>query len=172
MILTGTEICRQVALRRIEIAPFSREQVNPNSYDFRLGTKLLVYRNHLLDTRVSEPTDEIILSDDGFVLTPDRVHLGSTAERMGSDYYVPIIRGKSSLGRLGLFVNITADLIDIGSHNQWTLQFHAVQPLRVYPGMRIGQVTFWVPQGEVELYDGKYQGSMGPRASESFRDFL
>jgi dCTP deaminase len=171
MILTGTEICRQVALRRIEIAPFSYNQVNPNSYDFRLGTKLLVYRNHVLDTRTPEPTDEVILSDDGFVLTPDKVYLGSTAERMGSDYYVPIIRGKSSLGRLGLFVNITADLIDIGSHNQWTLQFHAVQPLRIYPGMRIGQVTFWVPQGEVELYDGKYQGSVGPRASESFRDF-
>jgi dCTP deaminase len=171
MILTGTEICRQVALRRIEITPFSHEQVNPNSYDFRLGTKLLVYRNHLLDTRVPELTDEIILSDDGFLLTPDKVYLGSTAERMGSDHYVPIIRGKSSLGRLGLFVNITADLIDIGSHNQWTLQFHAVQPLRIYPGMRIGQVTFWVPRGEIKLYDGKYQGSIGPRASESFRDF-
>jgi dCTP deaminase len=171
MILTGTEICRQTALRRIEIAPFCHEQVNPNSYDFRLGPKLLVYRNHLLDTRAHQPTEEITLPDDGFVLVPDKVYLGSTVERMGSDHYVPIIRGKSSLGRLGLFVNITADLIDIGSHNQWTLQFHAVQPLRIYPGMRIGQVTFWVPQGEVKLYDGKYQGSVGPRASESFRDF-
>ncbi|KAA9150342.1 dCTP deaminase [Amycolatopsis acidicola] len=171
MILTGTEIRRQVALGRIEIEPFEPAQVNPNSYDFRLGPTLLVYRNHELDARAPEPADEVAIPAGGFVLSPDRVYLGSTAERMGSDHYVPVIRGKSSLGRLGLFVNITADLIDIGSHNHWTLQFHAVQPLRIYPGMRIGQVTFWVPEGEIRLYEGKYQGATGPRASESFRDF-
>jgi dCTP deaminase len=171
VILTGSEIAHQVGLGRIEIDPFTQDQVNSNSYDFRLGRELLVYRDKYLDARNHHATDRVELSEAGFVLKPDKVYLGSTAEKMGSDHYVPIIRGKSSLGRLGLFVNITADLIDIGSHNNWTLQFHAVQPLRIYPGMRIGQVTFWTTQGEIQLYSGKYQGSVGPRASESFRDF-
>ncbi|MFJ6855161.1 dCTP deaminase [Streptomyces sp. NPDC091271] len=171
MILTGKEIIRQHHLRRIEIDPFDPAQVNPNSYDFRLGTELLTYRNKELDVRIQQPTVRTHLTEAGLVLQPDRVYLGSTMEKMGSDHYVPIIRGKSSLGRLGLFVNITADLIDIGSHNNWTLQFHAVQPVRIYPGMRIGQVTFWVPVGSIKLYTGKYQGSVGPRPSEAFRDF-
>ncbi|MDX8035511.1 dCTP deaminase [Lentzea sp. BCCO 10_0856] len=171
MILTGSEIARQVGLGRIEIDPFHEDQVNPNSYDFRLGFELLVYQDLELDARLPNKVDTITIGESGFTMAPDRVYLGSTVERMGSDHYVPIIRGKSSLGRLGLFVNMTADLIDIGSHNNWTLQFHAVQPLVVYPGMRIGQVTFWVPEGEIELYDGKYQGATGPRSSESFRDF-
>jgi dCTP deaminase len=72
---------------------------------------------------------------------------------------------------MGLFVHVTADLIDIGSHNQWTLQLHAVQPLRIFTNMLIGQVTFWAVQGEISLYEGKYQGSMGPRPSEIYRDF-
>ena len=78
---------------------------------------------------------------------------------MGSDSFVPIIRGRSSFARLGLFIHVTADLIDIGSHNQWTLQLHCVQPLRLYAGMHVGQVTFWTVKGEIVLYSGKYQGS-------------
>lgn len=97
--------------------------------------------------------------------------MGHTLEVMGSDHYVPIIRARSSVARLGLFVHVTADLIDIGSHNQWTLQLHAVQPVKVFPNMLIGQVTFWEPLGEIELYKGKYQGLMGPQPSQIYHDF-
>ena len=69
-------------------------------------------------------------------------------------------------------MHITADLIDIGSYNQWTLQLHAIQPVRVYPNMLIGQVTFWCVKGEITLYSGKYQGSKGPMESEIYKDFL
>ena len=84
---------------------------------------------------------------------------------------MPIIRGKSSTGRIGLFVHITADLIDIGSHGKLTLMLHSVQPVRIYPGMRIGQVTFWSTVGDIELYTGKYQHSKGPQASQTYKDF-
>lgn len=90
---------------------------------------------------------------------------------MGSNFYVPIIRGRSSTGRIGIFIHITADLIDIGSVNQWTLQMHAVQPVKIYPQMLIGQVTFWTIQGKIKLYEGKYQGSKGPMASQIHKDF-
>jgi dCTP deaminase len=171
VILTGPAIQAEVEAGRIQIDPFDPRCLNPNSYDFRLSDSLLVYANTVLDSARENPVTEIPIDTIGVVLDPSRVYLSSTVEVMGSDHYVPIIRGKSSTARLGLFINITADLIDIGSHNRWTLQLHCVQPVRIYPGMLIGQVTFWVPQGEIRLYDGKYQGSMTARPSESFRDF-
>lgn len=121
--------------------------------------------------KVRQDVETVSIPPEGFVLQPDRIYLGHTEEVMGSDHYVPIIRGRSSTARIGLFVHVTADLIDIGSHNQWTLQLHAVQPLRVHAGMVIGQVTFWTIEGPIALYEGKYQGSMGPRESEIYRDF-
>ncbi|MGY1897948.1 dCTP deaminase [Nocardia gipuzkoensis] len=165
MILTGPEIQRQVDAGRIHISPFDDEQVSPNSYDFRLGDRLAWYVSDTLDCRKPNGVVTVVIPDEGIVLQPDRIYLGSTYERMGSEHYVPIIRARSSTARLGLFIHVTADLIDIGSINHWTLQLHAVQPVRIYPGMRIGQVTFWRTEGDIELYRGKYRNSSGPMAS-------
>jgi len=170
MILTGHEILREVEGGRIWIAPFDAACVQPNSYDFRLGRTLLQYTADILDVRLENPCKQFEIPDEGYVLQPDHLYLGHTTEVMGSDTYVPIIRGRSSIARLGLFVHVTADLIDIGSRNQWTLQLHAVQPVRIYPGMLIGQVTFWCVQGKISLYRGKYQSSMGPWPSRSYLD--
>lgn len=171
MILTGPEIRDQVESGRITISPFDPEQLNPNSYNFRLGSTLKTYRSHELDVRRHNPVDEIRLDATGLELRPDRLYLAHTVEVMGSAHYVPVIRARSGVARLGLFVHVTADLIDIGSVNQWTLQLHAVQPVRIYPNLLVGQVTFWVPTGRIELYDGKYQGSTGPRESMIHLDF-
>ncbi|MDY7226304.1 dCTP deaminase [Hyalangium rubrum] len=171
MILTGPKIQQEVRAGNIRISPFSEEQINPNSYDLRLGNTIKVYKEHLLDSRKSNETMTLHLPPEGLELRPDTLYLGHTAEEVGSDRFVPVLRGKSSTGRIGLFVHITADLIDIGSHGQFTLMLHAVQPVRVYPNMRIGQVTFWTVLGDITLYQGKYQGSRGPRASEVYRDF-
>jgi dCTP deaminase len=172
MILTGQEIAKQVKNGRIEIDPFNIEQINPNSYNFRLGNKIKYYVDEILDPKIKQEVQEIEISPGGYVLNPDKIYLGHTLEVMGSDYYVPIIRGRSSTARLGLFIHVTADIIDIGSHNQWTLQLHAVQPVKVYPGMLIGQVTFWKVAGDIVLYKGKYQGSRGPYESQIYKDFL
>jgi dCTP deaminase len=171
MILTGPEIERQRALGRIQIDPFAVDQINPNSYNFRLGNTISTYVNDVLDPRVRQDVVTEEISSAGILLSPKKIYLGHTLEVMGSDFFVPIIRGRSSTARMGLFVHVTADLIDIGSHNQWTLQLHAVQPLRIFPGMLIGQVTFWCVEGEITLYKGKYQGSLGPRPSEIYKEF-
>lgn len=171
MILTGPKIKSAVDEGSITIAPFAEGQINPNSYDLRLGNTLIVYKNQVLDTRQNNETETLTIPEEGFLLQPDKLYLGHSIETVGSNEYVPIIRGKSSTGRMGLFVHITADLIDIGSHGTFTFMLHAVQPLRVYPGMRIGQVTFWSTLGEITLYDGKYQGSKGPMPSQVHRDF-
>lgn len=171
MILTGKKIIEEVNNNRITIDPFRADQINPNSYDFRLGNIVMVYKNNTLDPKVINKTEIIEIPDAGLTLQPDKLYLGHIDEIMGSNSYVPIIRGRSSTGRLGLFIHITADLIDIGSINQWTLQMHAVQPVKVYRGMLIGQVTFWEVEGDIVLYKGKYQGSRGPMPSQIFKDF-
>ena len=172
MILTGPKIKQEVESGKITITPFSESYVNPNSYDLRLGDSLMVYKSTELDTKQENETETFKIPEDGFLLQPDTLYLGHSLEVVGSDVYVPIIRGKSSTGRMGLFVHITADLIDIGSKGKFTFMLHAVQPLKVYPGMRIGQVTFWKTVGDVVLYDGKYQGSAGPMASQIHKDFV
>jgi dCTP deaminase len=171
MILTGPEIIKQVRNGRIQIEPFNISQVNPNSYNFRLGGTIKYYVNDVLDPKIKQEVREVHVGSEGYVLNPGRIYLGHTFEIMGSDYYVPIVKGRSSSARLGLFIHITADLIDIGSHNQWTLQLYAVQPIKVYPQMLIGQVTFWKVLGDIEVYKGKYQGSIGPYESQIYKDF-
>jgi dCTP deaminase len=171
MILTGSEIVREWEAKRIGIDPFRPDQINPNSYNFRLGPTIMYYKNRTLDVKTRQETVTVTIPDNGFVLQPDRIYLGHTEETMGSNNYVPIIRARSSTARIGLFIHITADLIDIGSYNQWTLQLHAIQPVRIYHGMLIGQVTFWCVKGEITLYTGKYQGSKGPMGSEIYKDF-
>lgn len=82
-----------------------------------------------------------------------------------------MIHAKSGIARLGLFVHITADLIDIGSIGNTTFQLYATKNIRIYSGMLIGQVSFWVPKGKIILYEGKYQNSIGPKASQIHKDF-
>jgi dCTP deaminase len=171
MILTGKKIENEVKKGRIIITPFNKCQLNPNSYNFALGKTIKIYKNYILDPKIDNETETLEIPKDGLVLDPKRLYLGHTKEVMGSNYYVPVIRGRSSTGRLGLFVHITSDLIDIGSINQWTLMMHAVQKVRIYPGMLIGQVTFWRVLGKIKLYSGKYQGSHGPVSSQIYKDF-
>lgn len=171
MILSGSKINEMILDNKIVIDPFNIEQINPNSYNFRLGSTLRVYDADIIDPKKENKTTIIEIPHTGYVMQPSILYLGHTEEVMGSNHFVPIIRGRSSIGRLGIFVHITADLIDIGSINQWTLQMHCVQPVRIYPGILIGQVTFWKVEGDIVLYNGKYQGSRGPIASQIHLDF-
>jgi dCTP deaminase len=170
MILTGPQIARAVDAGTIVIRPFRKRQIGPNSYDFRLGNRCCTYSEPVLDPRKRNRTRSFLIPPKGLLLRPDRIYLVNTEETMGSATYVPIIRGRSSVGRLGIFINITADLIDLGSINQWTLQLHAVHPVRVFPGMLIGQVTFWKTFGRRVPYAGKYRNRRSPVPSLSYLD--
>lgn len=171
MILTGSEIAREHRNGRITIEPFIPEQVNPNSYNFRLGCRLRIYTTMPLDPRKPNAYEEIEIPAEGYILEPGRLYLAHTEEVLGSDNYAPTFAARSSVARLGLFINLSASLGDIGYVGQWTLQLYTVNQLRVYPGMNIGQMMWWRPQGDIALYEGKYQGSTGPRSSDIFRDF-
>jgi dCTP deaminase len=170
MILTGPEIIAAAGDGRIGISPFNADQVNPNSYNVRLGETLLTYTDEVIDVHRVNPTRAVTIDDAGYVLVPDQLYLGHTVERVGSDVYVPLLFGRSSVGRLGLFVEITAPIGDIGFSGQWTLMLSPVRPLRVYPGMKIGQIMFFASVGDIDLYAGKYQSSQGPQASRYWQD--
>ncbi|MFD5423810.1 dCTP deaminase [Streptomyces sp. NPDC127069] len=172
MILTGPDIVAERECGRLVLDPFHPEQVQPNSYDLTLGPTLAYYTGEILDTRAENPYVEVEIPKNGFVLEPHRIYLGSSVEVLGSNFYVPRISSRSGAARLGLFSHCTAELIDIGSIGQTTFQFHSVEPLRVYAGDRLGQVAFFRVQGDIVLYDGKYQGSRGPQPSRIHRDAL
>ncbi len=172
MILTGEEIRKQVLLGRIHINPFNKEYLNPNSYNFRLGEKLKIYTSKVLDSALQNEFKEIIIPKSGFILRPNRLYLGHTIEEMGSDFFVPTMQARSSVGRLGLYIYLNSGLGDIGFKRQWTLELHVIHPLKVYPGMKVGQMLFWKPIGKIELYQGKYKNSVGPETSQIWRDFI
>jgi len=147
MILTGSEIRRQREAGRIKIDPFHADQISPNSYDFRLGRHLEIYEREVWDFRGDNDRIRLEIPDAGIVLESNRIYLAETEELFGSDDFVPMIHAKSSVARMGLFVHVTCDLIEIGSYDRWVLQLHAVHAVRVFPGMLIGQVTFWSVAG-------------------------
>ncbi|MGR6998327.1 dCTP deaminase [Yinghuangia aomiensis] len=136
------------------IEPFCPSRLNPVSYNYRLGSVLRTHRSCVIDTHGANELDEYVIPDDGMVLQPGRVYLGTTAEVIGSAVFVPSLIGRSSLGRLGVFLQYSADLGNVGSCHRWTLEIKVVQPVRVYAGMTAGQVTFWSTVGASLAYAG------------------
>lgn len=171
MILTGNEIEKQVKKGAITITPFSSKNVNPNSYNFRLGNTMKVYRNELVDPAKENPTRVIRIGNDGYVLEPRKLYLAETVEVLGSNEFVPTYAARSSVARMGMFINLSAPLGDIGFVGRWTIQLFCLHSIKVYPNMTIGQMMFWKTSGEIELYNGKYQNADGPIETRIHIDF-
>lgn len=172
MILTGSEIKKKVLNGEIHIRSFILENINPNSYNYRLGYDLYeLDKSKLIDAKRPVSFKKIKLTNRGYTLKPGRLYLSHTYEEIGSDKYLTILIGRSSVGRLGLFLQITSDIGHIGSKHCWTLELYVVQPLVVYPLMKIGQVSFWTVKGKNELnYVGKYQKYSTPHISEIYKE--
>jgi dCTP deaminase len=172
MILTGNAIVDAINEGDIAIDPFDKKQLNPNSYNLRLSNQLLLYWLPDLDMKKNNKTFTIELNDKGFTLLPGVLYLGATQEVIASDRYVPIIDGRSSVGRLGINVHATAGYGDLGFKGTFTLELSVVQPVRIYPNVQIAQVRFQNVQGKIgKLYRGKYVGQTLPRASGLWKEF-
>jgi len=187
MVLTGKEILKQMELGTIHIAPFIPANLGPNSYDVSLNRKLLVYDlapGVVLDMKLDNPTRSLVIPDAGMVLVPGMLYLGCSNETATSNRFVPMFEGRSSIGRLGINTHITAGFGDVGwgylpdengnpacQFPTWTLEIEVVHPIRVYPDVRIGQVYFMRPEGEITFYKGKYTKQREPQASRLYQDF-
>ena len=177
-ILLKDQIIDEYKKSRILINPFNSDQIGPNSYDVRLSDKLKIYdfsKTSVLDCKKSNPTKTFIIPDEGIVLQPNILYLGSTVEKIGSDNYIPMYEGRSSMARLGIQSHLSAGFGDIGFSSNWTLEIAVIHPTIVYPNMRIGQVYFHKidsPSNILEnRYDGKYKTQEDPQESLSFKDF-
>ena len=171
MILPGKEILKHMG-KEIIITPFDEKRINPNSYNLSLADELLVYEQDELDMKKPNPTKQIVIPEEGLLLEPNRLYLGRTNEFTKTDRYVPMLEGRSSTGRLGLFIHVTAGFGDIGFAGYWTLEIFCVQPVRIYPNVEICQIYYHDIDGEYDLYSsGKYQNNSGIQASLMYKDF-
>lgn len=200
--LVDREILAAIEARIIVIEPFDREALGTNSYDVHLASTLLTYApvyeaskrprddayygSPPMLTKVEKPLDvkearvtiEHVIGDDGFVLQPNELYLASTVEYTETHRHVPILNGKSSLGRLGLSIHVTAGTGDVGFCNHWTMELFVIKPLRVYAGMPVGQLLWHTTSGALPERSykhkpgAKYNGrDVKPRASEFWRNF-
>jgi dCTP deaminase len=158
MILSGHEIRRQLG-SQIIIDPFDEANINPNSYNLSLHNELITYEEVVLDMKRENRTRRHTIPPEGLVLSPDQLYLARTVERTETHGLVPMIEGRSSVGRLGLFVHVTAGFGDAGFCGHWTLEMFAVQPVRVYPGVAICQIFYHEISGDVTEYCSKYQNN-------------
>jgi dCTP deaminase len=171
MILSGKEIKKHMG-NEIIIDPFDESRINPNSYNLSLHNELLIYDNDILDMKKLNSTKKIIIPEDGLLLQPNKLYLGRTKEYTKTTEYIPMLEGRSSTGRLGLFIHVTAGFGDIGFAGYWTLEIFCVQPVIIYPNVEICQIYYHTISGDYDLYkSGKYQNNTGIQPSLMYKDF-
>ena len=170
MILSGEEI-RENLGTNILIDPFDPERLNPNSYNLTLHNEILTYEEVVLDMRKSNRIRRMPIPESGLVLEPNRLYLARTVERTETHNLVPMMDGRSSVGRLGLFVHVTAGFGDVGFCGYWTLEMFAVQPVRIYPNVEICQIFYHQIVGDiVEYQSDKYQNNHGIQPSMLYKE--
>lgn len=170
MILSGLKIKEEILKNNINIVPYDDNLLNPNSYNYRLADVIYEITDNVIDPMKKNNIKKIKIPSDGYILQPNKLYLGSTYEKIGSSKYVTQLIGRSSVGRMGLFLQVTAPLGHVGCNHCWTLELRVVQPLRIYPMMKIGQVTFWCIDGDTELNysNGKYNKYLSAEVSKFY----
>jgi len=170
MILSGDEIRRNLGTN-IVIDPFDETKLNPNSYNLTLHDEVMIYEEVVLDMRQANRVRRLQIPASGLVLSPNQLYLGRTVEHTETHNFVPMIEGRSSVGRLGLFVHVTAGFGDVGFRGYWTLEMFAVQPVRVYPGVAICQIFYHQVAGNiVEYCSEKYQNNTDIQPSLLYKE--
>jgi len=171
MILSGKSIKNKIGTDII-IEPYSEKQLNPNSYNLRLHNELLVYKNATLDMKKENEIEKIIIPPKGLLIKPGKLYLGRTYEYTKTNNYVPMLEGRSSIGRLGLFIHVTAGFGDVGFNGFWTLEIMCIQPVRIYPEVEICQIFYHAIEGDYTPYkSNKYQNNEGIQPSMLYKDF-
>ncbi len=170
MILTGEEIRKNLG-DTIIIDPFDERQLNPNSYNLSLHDEVMTYEEIVLDMRQRNRVRRLTIPEEGLVLNPNQLYLARTTERTETHNLVPMIEGRSSIARLGLFVHVTAGFGDVGFCGYWTLEMFAIQPVRIYAGVPICQIFYHTVIGDVTAYESdKYQHNRDIQPSLLYRE--
>lgn len=178
MILSDSEIFKQIHTGDIVITPFVRGNLGSNSYDVTLGSTIKTYVNPELDSAEKNAVQVFEIPATGYVLQPGNLYLAVTQEYTETRKCVPYLEGKSSLARLGISIHQTAGKGDVGFKGYWTMEITVVHPVRVYAGMKIGQLIYSVVKGEVLIpydkkstakYNNSEQSPMQSKNNENFK---
>lgn len=170
MILSGLEIHRHIG-SNIIIDPFDPARLNPNSYNLSLHNELIIYTCDILDMKHDNQTKRILIPPEGLVLEPGKLYLGRTSEYTRTEGYIPMLEGRSSIGRLGICIHVTAGFGDVGFAGYWTLELFCVQPVRIYSGVQIAQIYYHTITEPYERYiNGKYQNNTGIQSSMLYKE--
>jgi dCTP deaminase len=177
MILSDKKILEEMKKGSIVVKPFDPKGMGGNSYDVHLSKYLAQYVDKTLDAKKHNEIKQFEIPKQGFVLKPGQLYLGATLEYTETHKHVPFLEGKSSTGRLGIDIHATAGKGDVGFCGYWTLELSASKPVRVYAGMPIAQLIYYVVDGKVEkLYNKKkdakysYQTKL-PKESMMWKNF-
>jgi dCTP deaminase len=178
-ILLKSQILNEYENGRIKIDPYNINYLGPNSYDVRLSPVLKIYDfvgGDYLDCKTMNTTTTIQIPEEGYILEPGILYLGSTIEKVGSNHHIPMYEGRSSMARLGIQSHLSAGFGDVGFASNWTLEITVVHRTKIYANMKIGQVYFHEihePSNvESHRYNGKYVSQVLPQESMSYVDFL
>ena len=177
MVLSDKRIKEEIANGNIGIEPFIEQHLNPNSVDLTLAPNCKIYpRDIILDVKKVNETYDFVIGEEGYVLEPGLVYLYRVNEKIGvKGNLCAKVEGKSSLGRLGLFVHVTAGFIDSGFEGSLVLELVATQPIRIYPNMKICQLKFEETTEVETSYDkvpgSKYMNQQGVVASKMHKNF-
>ena len=186
MLLSDRDIRAELESKRVVLDPYDAEMVQPSSVDVRIDRYFRLFDNHkyaVIDPAEEQPDLTRLVevsSDEAFVLHPGEFVLASTYEVVTlPDDVAARLEGKSSLGRLGLLTHSTAGFIDPGFSGHVTLELSnvATLPIKLWPGMKVGQLCFFRLSSPAESPYGsntmgsRYQGQRGPTASRSYRSF-
>jgi dCTP deaminase len=139
----------------------------------RLSAELMTYDYPILDMKFENKATKLIIPEDGLLIHPGKLYLGKTIEYTETTGgLVPMLEGRSSIGRLGLFIHTAAGFGDINFKGNWTVMISCVQPIRIYAGVQIAQIFYHTVEGEIGSgYSGKYQGGDGIQPSKLHLDF-
>ena len=172
MILSDIQILQEIEKGTILIEPYDRKYLGTNSYDVHLSKYLAVYEDETLDAKKHNKIKEIIIPEEGFILQPGTLYLGSTLEYTETHAHVPFLEGKSSVGRLGIDIHATAGKGDVGFCNHWTLEISTSQKVRVYKGMPIGQLIYFTVEGNINNYYNKKKNAKYNQRSDKPKESM
>ena len=168
--LTGNEIIKEVRKGHILISPFDENNISCNSYNYRLDKKLIKISNDTIDLKSEDNFEEIIIKDNGTTLYPNECYLGTTLEKIGSNNYVGLITGRSSIGRKFITNHITSNIIEQGFFGNITLEITVQKPTVIYPDILFGQIMWLTVMGKAKYYDGDYKDQNQPTISKIYKE--
>lgn len=169
MILTWSKILEEIKKKNIIIDPFSPKQINPNSYNYRLWIQIKKFI--WIDKFWKTIFEAIAMDEDWYILEPHQMYLWSTYEIIWSQKYMINLIWRSSMGRLWLFVQLSANVWHTWTCHKRTLEIVSTLPIRIYPLMKIGQVSFWENEWNINIYQWAYSNFNNPQESLFFEKY-